>query len=104
MVDTTDAELREPPTLWQRLGFHTCGPPYSPELSDDPKLMRMVHETVIVFDWKDRLRILLSGKVMTATTVYVYGSAFEHGPTLVATSVLPPGRFERHPVNMPKWP
>ena len=48
-------------TLLQRL-FPSGSPPY---LDFDDGQMRLITRTVSVFSWTDRLRIMISGKVMT---------------------------------------
>ena len=67
--------LEYKPTLWDRLGF---GHAYARlEDEDYPEMAEaFLHiDSYVHFDWKDRLRILLSGKVMlavaTKTNVFV---------------------------------
>lgn len=49
------------PTIWHRLGFgHAYVPPWDdPEKDGDDHYV--ITEVVVVFDWKDRLRLMLTG-------------------------------------------
>lgn len=53
------------PTIWHRLGFGHAG--VAPWNDDDGTAHYIVTDTVAVFDWLDRLRILLTGRVHVAT-------------------------------------
>lgn len=53
--------------IWQWLGFGTCHAPHFDEIPDDDPSWapgRMITKTYVRFDWPDRLRILISGKIM----------------------------------------
>ncbi len=54
------------PTIWHRLGFGHAGiAPWN----DDDDAHYIVNDTVVVFDWRDRLRILVTGRIhVTART------------------------------------
>ena len=53
------------PDLWHRLGFRECGAPMmEDEEFPDLAVGRMTTHTTIVLDWKDRLRLLVSGRLM----------------------------------------
>jgi len=55
----------ERPTIWQRLGFGSCGTPNMDDLEDAKGFVAayLVTGTIVVFDWRDRLRVLVSGKI-----------------------------------------
>lgn len=78
----------EKETLWQRLGF---GEPYMPWTNTLPGFddKRTALTTVMHFGFKDRLRILLTGHVMTKTSMQgdVLPSKME---CTTRTGVLPP--------------
>ena len=58
------------PTIWQRLGFGACAVPNMDDLEDSGLApAHLSTNTTAVFDWRDRLRILVSGKVMVETAV-----------------------------------
>jgi hypothetical protein len=50
------------PTIWDRLGFGHAFVP-APEDSEGFATGCLTTESTIVLDWKDRLRVLLSGRV-----------------------------------------
>lgn len=50
------------PTIWHRLGFHAR---YVPPWDDDGHYL--VTEVTIQFDWLDRLRLLVTGRVVLMT-------------------------------------
>lgn len=83
-------------TIWDRMGFGTCSARMEDE--DHPDLAEAYISTDVYsrFDWKDRLRILFSGKVMvslaTKTSVIV-----EKAVSASKVSVLPPN----YPFNNP---
>jgi len=59
------------PTIWQRLGF---GRPAMPDMDDMEGAegfveSHLIVSTVTTFGWRDRLRILLSGKVEVVQAV-----------------------------------
>ena len=84
------------PTLHQRverfLGFGTCSSPRFEDVSDhDPKWAAgyLESEVTIFLDWKDRLRLIVSGKLMVSTSIKT--SAFvERSMAKSNISVLPP--------------
>ena len=91
----------KPPTLWQRLGFGTCLPPNMDDLEDAEGFAPAYLETGVinVLDRWDRLRVLISGKVLvvvaTKTDVIVKRAVSRSN-----VSILPPdypvsSHFER---------
>jgi hypothetical protein len=84
-------------SLWRWLGFGTCharfadDDPLNPEINPKSPFVPsyMMTETVAVLDWKDRLRILVSGKLMvsvaTRTDVIVFKCQ-----SVSKVSVVPP--------------
>lgn len=85
------------PTIWHRLGFANGAYVPPPDEEEEKRLAEqgycegaLVTDTVIQFDWKDRLRLLFSGWVMvsvrTQTDVLVRKSLSRS-----AVRVLPPG-------------
>lgn len=54
-------------TLWQRLGFGACAAPYlADEDFPDMAQSRMVTDVVVNLSWPDRLRLLISGRLMVS--------------------------------------
>lgn len=83
------------PTLWNRMGFNTCYA--SIEDADHPDLAE-AHITTHIFthfDWRDRIRILLSGKIMTAIATKT-STPVEKAVSASKVSVLPPN----YPIKM----
>ena len=90
-MDAINTYEAKPRTLWQRLGFGTCSTPDMDDLEDvegfAPAYLESVN--ISVLDWRDRLRVLVSGKVMVviaAKTDVVVRRAMSRGKI----SVLPP--------------
>lgn len=55
------------PTIWHRLGFgHAYIGPWHPENDDDKYTCS---DIVVVLDWKDRLRLLVTGRLSVALRV-----------------------------------
>lgn len=110
---TSAATYQKPAfSIWRALGFGTCVAPRMEEFDEDTRFApaRFQTDTIIVLDWKDRLRVLVSGKVMctvsTKTAVAVPPGAISHS----AISVLPPyfkpapRYFEHQPITNPRSP
>ena len=78
------------PTIWERLGFKECGAPWMKD-EDFPELPpgRLITETNVYFDWKDRLRILMSGKVRVAVSTKS-NVIVDTAISMSEVSVLPP--------------
>lgn len=80
------------PTIWHRLGFGECSAPHLEDDQFDDRFAPGQISTSVygVLDWRDRLRVLISGRIKTATAiktdVVVVQSYSE-----CAFSVLPPG-------------
>ncbi len=55
----------ERPTIWQRLGFGSCGTPDMDDLEDAEGFVvsYLITGVIVVLDWRDRLRVLISGKI-----------------------------------------
>ncbi len=70
------------PTIWQRLGFGTC-------LAPDVEPPRLATRIILVLDWRDRLRVLLSGRIMVAVGVEI-DEPVRAKASLSRMSVLPP--------------
>lgn len=91
--ETCNACVVSRPTFWQRLGFgHTSGPDMDDleALDDHCWAPGWTTECRIHFDWLDRLRILISGKVLLVTrtkTSSLVGQTISRSKT----SILPPG-------------
>jgi hypothetical protein len=79
------------PTLWNRLGFGACAAHVPDHVDEAPEWApgALSTETRIVLDWRDRLRVLLSGRMMvslkTKTDVPV-----RRALSVSSVSVLPP--------------
>ncbi len=54
------------PTIWHRLGF---GHAHVPPFNDDDDAKYTCSDIVCVFDWKDRLRLLITGRLSIALRV-----------------------------------
>lgn len=93
-IDSVNACQAYKPTIWNRLGFGTCSARIEDEDHPDLAKAYISSDTYAHFDWKDRLRILVSGKVMvslaTKTSVMV-----EKAISASKVSVLPPN----YPLN-----
>lgn len=80
------------PTIWQRLGFGRAGQEYFDDLEGDPRYCesRLVTETVVHLDWKDRVRLLLVGRlhVVTCSKTDV---PIERAVSRARASVMQPG-------------
>lgn len=79
------------PTLWKRLGFGHCSAPVMDE-EDYPQLApgALSLDTYLHFDWKDRIRLLISGNAMVSVRCKT-NVIIDHAVSLSRTSVLPPG-------------
>lgn len=77
-------------TIWQRLGFKQVRCTAFVD-DDDPMFAPgyMLLETACVFDWKDRLRILVSGKVMISQSIRTDNHVIAR-KTASVVGVLPP--------------
>lgn len=79
--------------LWQRLGFGHCSAPYlGEERFETPQWApgQISTSAYAVLDWRDRLRVLISGRIKTATAIktdVVVVQTYSE----CAFSVLPPG-------------
>lgn len=84
------------PTIWNRLGFGTCDSRL--EDNDFPDMAEAFISTNVLvhFDIIDRLRILLSGKVMVAIATKT-SVICEKAISTSNTSVLPPTYIMRKP-------
>jgi hypothetical protein len=84
------------PTIWQRLGFGECSAP-RPEEEEHLEGFAaswLMTDTRIRLDWKDRLRVLLSGNLMVSCatkTDHPVGKCFSRS----AVSVMAPGAIKR---------
>lgn len=77
--------------LWARLGFGDAAVMALPGPEDDAGLCVATIRVVSVLDWRDRLRVLISGRVVSGTKLWTRG----HAPIAGAAStfaVLPPGQ------------
>jgi len=77
-------------TIWSHLGFGTCSAFFEDDDEDDGFAPgSLLTETFGHFDWRDRLRVLVSGKIMisarTKTDVPV-----DTAVTVSKVSILPP--------------
>lgn len=72
--------------LWSRLGFGQAQAPIVPERAGEQAIYVV---TVAMLSWRDRLRVLVSGRFMFVAACYVSGDV-EVVATYPAVSVLPP--------------
>lgn len=89
--------MKYKPTLWNRMGFNTCHA--NLEDADHPDLAEAYITTNVFtnFDWRDRLRILFSGKIMTAVATKT-NIPVDTAISKSIVSVLPPN----YPLKKPK--
>jgi hypothetical protein len=61
----------EKPTIWQRLGFGNCDAPYfdDDQFGEGWAPGQISTSVYAVLDWRDRLRVLISGRIKTATAI-----------------------------------
>jgi hypothetical protein len=79
-----------PPAPWWRRFF---GPPHAwPERPEDPR-QGWRTRIVILVDWRDRLRLLVSGRAEVLTTTYVEGTVTKT-QSISSFAVLPPKGVE----------
>ena len=78
--------------LWQRLGFGWCsaGDPW-PEVEHGFSKRRLTVNTHVHLCWPDRLRLLLSGRLLVAVVVRT-DVPVARSQAASKTSVLPPSR------------
>jgi hypothetical protein len=86
------AEYR--PSIWNRLGFCSCSAPCpdADEFAEGWAPSWLMVETRVHLGWKDRLRVLISGNLMTDCAVKTDVPIARSRATSVV-SVLPPGRI-----------
>lgn len=77
------------PTIWQRLGFGYAHAP-RPELADGWAPSWFVVGSVCHLDWRDRLRVLISGNLHVEAAVKT-DVIISRSRATSAVSVLPPG-------------
>lgn len=84
------------PSIWHRLGFRGC---YVAPWDESDDVKYMVSDVFIKFDWLDRLRLLLTGRVhvFVRTKTENDAGAVESRSNV---SVMPPGREERAEVML----
>ena len=69
MTSTIGYAAEFKPTIWHRLGFgHSYVAPWD-EPGKDSDDHYVISHVVVVFDWKDRLRLLLTGRLSTTVRV-----------------------------------
>ena len=96
VVDDKPQYLAFKPSIWNRLGFHSCAAYLDDK--DYPDMANAYIDTDVYahLSWMDRIRILISGKVMvslaTKTNVIV-----ERALSASKISVLPPNYPLRKP-------
>lgn len=81
------------PTIWRRLGFRSAASHFE---DDEPEWQRgyIKNDTTIIFDWLDRLRVLVSGKVAVSLTIRT-DAKVDKTQSVSGVGVLPP----THPVR-----
>jgi hypothetical protein len=79
-------------TIWQRLGFGTCQAPRPDEEEDAPGWAPswFIVETRADLDWKDRLRVLVTGRLMIQSAIKT-DVTISRSRATTAISILPPG-------------
>ena len=79
------------PTLWERLGFRECYAPRPPEMEEAPGWSEswFIVVTRVHLDWKDRLRLLISGNLMIDHAIKT-DVPIARSQATSAISVLPP--------------
>ena len=80
------------PTAWERLGFGECHAPRPDIPEDDPEFAAsvLIVTTRVHLDWKNRLRMLISGDLMVDHAIKTDVPVGRSQATS-AISVLPPG-------------
>lgn len=76
------------PTFWQRLGFGECSEHWMEDVEGYAPAY-LATSTITFLDWRDRLRVLISGKVMTASATKT-DVVVARATTKSRFSVLPP--------------
>jgi hypothetical protein len=79
--------------LWAWLGFGTCHARYEDEAPDFAPGY-LTTETKVCLDWWDRLRVLVSGKVMVSVATRT-DKTVDRSLSISKFSVLPPGHYVR---------
>lgn len=80
------------PTIWQRLGFGECNAPHLADEDFDPVIYspgQISTSVYAVLDWRDRLRVLISGRIKTATAIKT-DNMVVRSYSSCSFSVLPP--------------
>lgn len=85
------------PTIWQRLGFGRCRAPRpeEDEYAEGFAPSWLVTGVVCHLDWRDRLRVLVSGNLHVECALKT-DVVVERSRSTSAVSVLPPGDPRRH--------
>lgn len=90
MSETQGTYMVYKPTIWQRMGFGECAaPPLDDEDYPAMAVGRLITETVIHLSWQDRIRMLVSGKLMSCVSQKT-DIGVTHCVSKASTSVLPP--------------
>lgn len=79
------------PSIWKRLGFGVAAVPPEPDPYPDGCVEGAIVTDAIVFlDWRDRLRLLVSGRLNVVSRI-VTDARVVFAVTSTSTSVLAPG-------------
>lgn len=89
-------------SIWERLGFGWCQPKIG--FDDDDEAVHWYFGTTVVthWDWKDRLRILISGKTLVRTA-HRTEVEVERVRSASVSSVLPPGKLKPMASTIPEF-
>jgi hypothetical protein len=78
--------------IWRKLGFRSHLGEYEP---DEPWTGWMRSESGLNFDWRDRIRILISGRLNVHLTYHFDTPSPDKIHTRLDWEILPPGSCDR---------